>query len=258
MTPTRPLVILGALCFASLAGNIGLASYMAGRAAMAPGQSAATPGQPPDDMLPQRPLSRLSAEDRAVLEKLGDARRATMREKMNDLRDAHQALRAALSAEPFDSDAFSAALTGMQAAQNALRVSTVSIFQQAAPDLSPEGRRMLAQMLGRRVAEESDPRRFRRGGGDDRPPPPPPRDGRNDGPPGMGGDSIDQFDGIEDRPPPRDQMQRQRRERPRDLSGRRIPRWRDLEDTGGDPAPAGPDGGDPMAPPPQDGMEPPQ
>ncbi len=135
------------LLVASLALNLALVGYLAGRSSAMYSNPDPTRGFP-------RWTMTLPDERREALRptfSLTDKRR-----HMRALRGHHQALHKAVAADPFDAEALALALTDMRTGMAELELANHAAFQEFVSQLTPEERLALAAHLER-------PRHHRRG-----------------------------------------------------------------------------------------------
>lgn len=142
------VIILGALLFLSLSGNMFMAGLMIGHSVEADREAPARgPDARPEDarqdewkQRDQQIQKKLSAEDRAVVEaaKAKDGPQIVALRKT--LKEAHAKVEAAQSAEPFDQAAVDDALKAEAAAKSDLVKAMRAARQNVLEKLSPEGR----------------------------------------------------------------------------------------------------------------------
>ena len=81
---------------------------------------------------------------------LGARHEPLLKERMEGVRAARERVLTALAAEPFDRDAFQAALVDLRAASGQAKDAFDAMLGEVIPTLSPEQRRELAERLFRR------------------------------------------------------------------------------------------------------------
>lgn len=128
---------------ASLVLNLFLAGLMVGRFVAPP-----PPGPPPS---PDRFIDALtrgmSPADGAVMRQIFAAHRAELDQAMAQADQARESVRDALEAQTFDQAALDAALGRAEVARRSLENLRQGVMTEAVRQLSPEGRRYLAQMV---------------------------------------------------------------------------------------------------------------
>ncbi|TVQ84184.1 MAG: periplasmic heavy metal sensor [Micavibrio sp.] len=153
MHTQKIIILLSALLFLSLAGNLFALGYWLGSGV---GQnpvaiSAAEETVAPEDTQNIRRIdrdfsSRLPEEDREIIRARMRENRTLMREHKQNLEDAKQAAHEAMNAEPFDQGRLDAALAQEQAARETLQSVMTETRRNMAKELSPEGRRAFSEM----------------------------------------------------------------------------------------------------------------
>lgn len=140
---------LAVALLASVGGNVFLGGYLAGRGAFfgPPGLHGGPPPGPPmrPDEFFERMAERLPAADAAILRRFATENRDAFMRDDARRRDFPQQLRAALTAEPFDSAAFERLLADHDAAVQQAHALLRQRLATAAASLSPEARRVLAE-----------------------------------------------------------------------------------------------------------------
>lgn len=124
-----------AMCVASLVLNLFLVGYLIGRVLDV------WPAKPRRaEAFVERLAARLPERDAAVVRRAVTARAPSIDALVEATRESRRAVRAALTAEPFDRQALEAALQESRARHHALETAVQAIVLETAGELTPEGR----------------------------------------------------------------------------------------------------------------------
>ncbi len=145
----------------SLAGNVFLGGFVAGRLAGGPGLHHGSPGFDmrrgiPEDFADLPPIAR-EALKRAFIE-----HRAEGRKMMREARSLHRDFTRVLGADTWDRAAAEAIIGKLEAAEIAGRTGMAKILVEVADDLSMEDRKALAAVIAKKGDGEHRHRRGRR------------------------------------------------------------------------------------------------
>ena len=139
------VIVLGALLFISLSGNMFMAGLMLGQSVNieTAANDAAKPPPAHDADWKQKDeqiQKKLSAEDRSIVEEAKKNDRPKIDALRQTLKDTHEKLEAAQSAEPFDQSAVDAAVHAEADAKAEMLKALRQARQNVMEKLSPEGR----------------------------------------------------------------------------------------------------------------------
>jgi uncharacterized membrane protein len=145
MTRPRWITILGAALVVSLALNVFFGGVIVGHRVAGRGDFdwQMTPAKLRLGL--ERVLRALPDNDAKVLRDGFDAQRADLTQSFQALQDARKGIGAALKAKPFDPAAFTAAYEAMQARSRELQEALHGVIKAAIPQLSDEGRAVIAE-----------------------------------------------------------------------------------------------------------------
>lgn len=141
MASKKVTISLVALLLLSLAGNLFFAGLVAGRALS------------PDKRIERfmerdRELrARIPDEDRQKLRKMMQENLPQMKQAKSGFDEARRAVHRAISADPLDEAALREAVDNMLSVQNDMHKALADSVVEAAPDLSPEGRKAMVQHI---------------------------------------------------------------------------------------------------------------
>jgi uncharacterized membrane protein len=136
------------LLVASLALNLFGGGLLISRYVLPPGWGPRPPA--PQSQMPRGPqwvLSQLSDGERAKAEALFEKRGPQVRDLFTEVADARRAVGEALQRQPFDRDAFFAALADLKRREAAASAFILEDLSALAQDFSPAGREVLAKGL---------------------------------------------------------------------------------------------------------------
>lgn len=122
----------------SLALNLFLAAALAAPHVLPP-----PPGRDREARIVERIVERLPAEDRPVFRDAHARHADKLKSEFQAWRQARADARAALAAEPLDAAALERALAESRRASEAIQATMHAVTLEAAPKMSPEGRRGL-------------------------------------------------------------------------------------------------------------------
>jgi Spy/CpxP family protein refolding chaperone len=148
MTARRWISVLGAALVVSLALNLFFGGVIAGHRLGQRGDAGWQ--QLPARLKIERVLSALPENDAQVMRGLFEAQRADIIQRFQALQESRRAIGAALKAAPFDPAAFTAAYDAMQARAQELQAAIHGVIKAAIPQLSPEGRAVVAERRWRK------------------------------------------------------------------------------------------------------------
>lgn len=161
MQSSRLTIILGALLFLSLTGNLFLGGVMLGKnyggGDGKRGYDRHAEWKKRDSFLKEK----LSEKDRSILKEHMSANRDKFKQLKNKLDDTRDAVESTMRAEPFDQAALDSALRAEKELKAELLTVMREAKQQALEKLSPEGRQTLEKMRAERGGEKM---RAERGG----------------------------------------------------------------------------------------------
>ncbi len=132
-----------AILVLSLALNLALVGFLIGRS------SAGFAGGDPTRGFPRWAMLDMSPERRAELRPAMSSQRASMRRQLRGMRKHHDALRAAVAANPFEAAALDAALADMRTAHAQVESLNHAAFREFVSQLSAAERQQLAEQLNR-------------------------------------------------------------------------------------------------------------
>ena len=133
--------LLGGLLLGSLILNLFLGGILIGRVQL----RHETGGESIAERIIERMASTLPEDDGKILRTVFHARQASIGSLTADLEKAHDEVRRVLRAEPLDQQALQTAFAAVRLRRQALHGAVHEVVIEAAPQLSPQGRRKLAE-----------------------------------------------------------------------------------------------------------------